>query len=360
MRLAAPIPKTGVVCSACGAMVVIRPSLRWTKMQCPKCRAVTALPNSNAAEPIPEKPQAEVAGSPAPERPEAARFEARLSTLEARLVSLEQELEIARNRKAETGLGALSHNHESALETAEVLGHALDAKGVAGESGRERSEIQPRHHGSSASLQQAIEMAQADEAACDPEEQESPPAKASESLSEIAMPMPQNAEAAETATAPSTTNTSTEPEPVLTLDDEGFKAAAEDRMVEKLEGNAAGQVAIRVKAGDTEAILFGEWLGLVFIRAGWTVTAFEARPLPPEEQDLTLAISGNFPFPKKASTIHSALAEAGLGLVFGFDSTSDSPIPTLIVPRRPAAKSDQSRVDAQQSSPNIKSGGFAQ
>ena len=125
------------------------------------------------------------------------------------------------------------------------------------------------------------------------------------------------------------------------LEGEWFTPPSEDRILQKLAEITAGEVAIRVKEGDTEAILFGEWLGLVFIKAGWTVPTFEACPLPPEEQNLTLSISANYPFPKKASTIHSALAAAGVGLVFGVDPTSDSPIPTLIVPRRPVGASDR-------------------
>jgi hypothetical protein len=278
-------------------------------------------------------------------------LEARLSTLEARLASLEQELEIARKQNAEMLADVSSRSRESSTETAEVLGRAQDKKSSTEGNAGEQNQTRPGHIGRSPLFQRAIEMAQADQTGNSLEEQKSPPAKVDARPSEIAMPTP----TLNTGAPPAVTNA--EPRPVLTLEDAGFKAAAEDRMVEKLEGNAAGQVAIRVKAGDTEAILFGEWLGLVFIKAGWTVTAFEARPIPAEDQDLTLAISGNFPFPKKASTIHSALAEAGLGLVFGFDHTSDSPVPTLIVPRRPAAKSDLAKVDAQQSSPNIKSGG---
>src|ERR1700677_3495601 len=89
MKPDAPTPKRGVLCSACGAMVVVSPGLRWTKMQCPKCRAVTALPNPRTEAP---SPGGERAGRAPPERLEGKRFEARLSTLETRLASLEQEL----------------------------------------------------------------------------------------------------------------------------------------------------------------------------------------------------------------------------------------------------------------------------
>jgi hypothetical protein len=196
----------------------------------------------------------------------------------------------------------------------------------------------------------AIKMARAIQTVCDPTEQEFLPAIADARFSEIAKRLQKTEDYA----APlGSAHVSAAPEPVRTPEDEQFKAASEDRIVEKLMQITAGKVAIRVKEGDTEAILFGEWLGLVFIKAGWIVTSFEARPLPPEDQNLTLAISGNFPFPKRASTIHSALAAAGLGLAFGIDPASDSPIPTIIVPRRPVEDKGQTEADARANPPTV-------
>jgi hypothetical protein len=119
------------------------------------------------------------------------------------------------------------------------------------------------------------------------------------------------------------------PEPAQ-LEIEPLGATDEERMVETLGEMRAGKVAIREEKDDTDALHFGEWLGHVFMRAGWTVTTLQACPLPREEQNLTLATSGNFPFPKMAATIHRAFAAVGLGLVFGIDPMSDSPIPTLV------------------------------
>lgn len=341
MKLAAPRPKTGVLCSACGATVVVSPTLRWTKMQCPKCRAVTALPNPRPEGPIPEEaPQGGLAGKEPPERLEATQFEARLSTLETRLASLEQELtslrapqdtEAERDRRAKTG--------------AEISSRDRGIHEATGTNGKER---QPEDRPPGVLHWEAIMMAQADKTVCDQVKQEILPSKASERFSQIANRLRMSEESDWTPG-----NSSASAAAAQALEDEPLKEASEDRMVEKLAEIKAGKVAIRVKEGNTEAILFGEWLGLVFIKAGWTVTAFEARPLPPEEQNLTLAIGGNFPFPKRASTIHCALAAAGLGLVFGIDPMSDSPIPTLIVPRRPMEESDQAEADAQEDSPKM-------
>jgi hypothetical protein len=324
MKRSTPPRKTVAPCSACGAMVVVSPTARWTKMQCPKCRAVIALPSSGMAGPIPEaSPQGEPAGKAPPGDPEATHLEARVSTLEARLASLEQELMVLKSPKAAQA--------------------DQDRKAETGDRRPERPPCEPH--------QEAVGIDRGDQSAGPWARQEFLPAKAREGFPEIAEGL---RKAEEPEATPESSRTNGARRPARSLKEERLKAPLEERMVQKLAEITAGEVAIRVKQGDTEAILFGEWLGLTFIKAGWTVTKFEARPLPPEDRNLSLAISGNFPFPKRASTIHRALAVAGLELVFGIDSTSDSPVPTLVVPRRPVEESDDTGVDAPRSSPDAK------
>ena len=320
-------------------------------MQCPKCRAVIALPSPGMAGPVPEaSPQGEPAGQAPPGDPEATHLETRLSTLEARLASLEQELtalkspkaaQADQDRKAETG----DRRSETHPFPPDASGPAPTPKGSA-ESGDRRPERPP-----CGPDQEAVGMDRADQIAGPWARQEFLPAKAREGFPEIAE-RPRKTE--ESEATPESSRTNGAGRLARALKEERLKAPLEERMVQKLAEITAGEVAIRVKEGDTEAILFGEWLGLTFIKAGWTVTKFEARPLPPEDRNLSLAISGNFPFPKRASTIHRALAVAGLELAFGIDSTSDSPVPTLVVPRRPVEESEDSEVDAPRSSPDAK------
>ena len=354
MKLASPSLKTGVPCSACGAMVLVRPGLRWTKMQCPKCRAVTALPSPGMAEPLLEAgPRSELADGPPPKRPDAAQFEARISILEARLVSLEQELASLRTlRDEEPVRDRQPEGCPEAPKQSQCPEVADDAN--RNEAQPERNGKPDAEHQKEARLDQppgashwtTVQMAQAGRVSCDPSEQELPRVKANgkhSGITELQI-------ADEAGVTPGSSGASAVLEPAQAQEEEQLKAASADRMVEKLAEMAAGKIAIRVKEGDTEAILFGEWLGLLFIKAGWTVATFEARPIPPEEQNLTLAISGNFPFPKRASTIHAALSAAGLGLDFGIDPASTSPIPTIIVPRRPVKENGHVIEDAPRAS----------
>jgi hypothetical protein len=331
-------------------MVVVSPTAKWTKMQCPKCRAVIAFPSPGMAGPSLEAgPRGEPAGQ-APGDPEAAHLETRLSTLEARLVSLEQELttlkslkaaQADQNRQAETG----DRKSETRPFPSGASGPAPTPKGLAETGNRELERPPCGPH------QETFGVDRADQIAGPWARQEFLPAKAREGFPEKAE-RPRKAEESETTPESSRTNGARRLD--RALKEQRLKAPLEERMVQKLAEITAGEVAIRVKEGDTEAILFGEWLGLTFIKAGWTVTKFEARPLPPEDRNLSLAISGNFPFPKRASTIHRALAVAGLELVFGIDSTSDSPVPTLVVPRRPVEESGDAEVDAPRSLPDAK------
>ena len=310
MSMSTPSPKSGVPCSACGAILVVSPTARWKKMQCPKCRAVITLPNPNAARPALETSgRGAVTDKTAPGRPE----EARISAMEARLALLEKELvSLRRDRKAETG-----DRRETGLERP-----ARDAS----------------------FFRDAIWTAPPDRTLGDRADEGLAVANGGAKLLEIEK-QPAKAERADVL--PENSPADGPPKPVLALADERFVPPSEDRILQKLAEMTAGEVAIRVKEGDTEAILFGEWLGLAFIKAGWTVPSFEAHPLPPKDQNLTLSISGNFPFPKRASMIHSALTAAGLALAFAIDPTSHSPIPILIVPRRPVGTSDRAEVDPQ-------------
>jgi len=346
-RHSAPTPKSGVACSACGAVVRINPALRWTKMQCPKCRAVTTLPTARAEEPIPKESHQEKTTDEAPsERSEAARLEARLSTLEARLALVEKELrnragtaeaEAEDSRRSPDGAshelapGATVSVH-GAAETAEAQSRRRGIRGAAIARETNRSEALPARQPPGASFHDGIGMTQPCQTVCRLPEQGLLSEQARGKFPEMAKWL------GETDEAPESFRASDPAEPALVPPNEPFTAPPEDGMLQKLAEITAGEVAIRVKEGDTEAILFGEWLGLVFIKAGWSVPTFEARQFSPDDQNLTLSVSRNFPFPKKVSAIHSALAAAGLGLTFGIDPTSDSPIPTLMVPRRPMEK----------------------
>jgi len=352
MKLSAPTLKTGVPCSACGAMVVVSPTLRWTKMQCPKCRAVISLSNPRTAE---ASPRGELAGQTPPERAEATRLEARLSTLEARVDSLELML---RDQKAlqqaprralglepvETAQGLESQTAENREPKEEEPDRGSKGK-IGFEALREvigampinPGETQPERRTPDPLFEEPVWIAKPDRTVYDGADTGLLPAKASGRFNEILKRL-EKAKASDAA--PEGLRASVAPEPVPSLEDDQLKAPPENQMLEKLSVVTPGEVAIRVKEGDAKAILFGQWLGLVFIKAGWTVAAFEARPLPPEDRNLTLLIGGSFPFPKSAAAIHSAVVAAGWELAFGIDPTSDSPVPTLIVPRRPVERSD--------------------
>jgi hypothetical protein len=292
MKHTAPLPKTGVSCSACGARVVVSATLRGAKMQCPKCRAVIALPDPRMAGPIPEAgPAGESVGKAPTDRPEAARVEARLSTLEVRVALLEQELvslKFARRAPSEPEAPA-------APAAPPFEGQADPASRTAEVAWKRLPEIRAPWRGAGTIG-----------AVCD-----------------------------------GSRESGTE-EPAPLFDNDRLDAAAEGRMIQTLAEFTGGKVAIRVKEGDAEAFHFGQWLGRVFVTAGWIVTTLETAPLLPEEQNLTLAMSGNFPFPRTVSAIQRALAAAGLRLAFGIDPVNKSPVPTLIVPRWPPEENDSS------------------
>jgi len=288
-----PAPKTEVPCPACGAMLVVGSALRRLKVQCPKCREVIALPGSRMEPPMPE---ASTEGEPTvkttPERAEAALLEARLVTLEARVETLEQQLASLREVRSEAPA---------------PVPRAIPAP-------ESKSEPEPASPSATGEPPTPPEF----------EQREAPATLAME---------------------PPCAPASGAPDPAQ-LESDPLDATDEERMVETLGEMLAGKVAIRVEKDDADALHFGEWLGHVFMKAGWTVTTLQACLLPQEEQNLTLATSGNFPFPKMAATIHRAFAAVGLGLVFGIDPMSDSPIPTLVVPRKPAEESYRLKAEA--------------
>jgi hypothetical protein len=254
-------------------MLVVNAAFQRRKVQCPKCREVIALP-APTAEPLPESGEKiERPNGDAPVPPAGTPTEARLSALEERLARVEAEL---------------------------------------------------------GSLKAAAELSWPKPAPLSPPEvsRDVTPAPAAPALKRFAE------HAAAPAAAPGPKNGHAVGGPSRPVAGEPLDPGVVERMVQTLAEVPAGRIAMQVEDGDREAERFGEWLEHVFTRSGWTVTALKAQPLPPEQQSLALLASGNYPAPKLVSTVHRAFGAAGLGLVLAIDPMSDSPVPTLIVPRR--------------------------
>ncbi len=78
-----------VVCPSCGAEIMVQPSQRSRRVQCPKCREVVVIPTAQDAE---NRTKEKTAPAPAPE---TSGERARIEALEARVAALETALTAA-------------------------------------------------------------------------------------------------------------------------------------------------------------------------------------------------------------------------------------------------------------------------
>jgi hypothetical protein len=114
----------------------------------------------------------------------------------------------------------------------------------------------------------------------------------------------------------------------------GYSSIQVEKLIERLRLHPHGAVAIRVPAGNDDALKFAQALQQAFVAAEWHVPPVKAIATSREASGIVLS-SGTFPPPVEVTTIFSALVTAGIQLSTDLDPSQPSQTAVLFVGSKP-------------------------